>query len=127
MPRRQWGWALLLLLSLLVACRPASEPSTALTVEGVYRVKGLDLAGQAYQGMLTVERTGEVYRLTWQLPEGQLIGIGVLHDTVLAASWGGTTGTGIVAYTVLPGGVLEGVWTFSGSEQTGTERATRQD
>jgi hypothetical protein len=116
-----------LVLGLLVACSPASDSSTVPTLEGVYRVKGVDLTGQTYQGTLTIERTGEIYRLTWQLETGVITGVGVLRAGVLAASWDEATGTGVVAYTVSPNGTLEGIWTCSGSEQTGTERATRQD
>lgn len=127
---RKW-LTLFALLTLALGCvlLPTSSPPAATSpprasgkagdLSGSYRITGTNPDGRPYQGTLTIEAHGEVYFLTWETGDTLIEGVGLLKGNVLSAGWN----CGVITYSVLENGTLEGIWALCGESRVGTERA----
>ncbi|MBC7228443.1 MAG: hypothetical protein H5T61_14630 [Thermoflexales bacterium] len=123
--------ALLSLVVLTMGCvlLPTSSPPAATSpprasedtggLSGVYRVTGTNPDGRPYEGTLTIEAQGDVYALSWEIGDTVIEGVGLLRGNVLSGGWD----CGVVTYSVLEDGTLEGLWALCGGSRVGTERA----
>jgi len=96
---------------------PVAPLGADVTVEGTYTIaKGTDpRTGQAYGGRVVVSRSGEAFRLTWELPGAPPTeGVGVLVGQVLAVGRGTGVEHGVVAYA-LSSTEIEGRWAAAGA------------
>jgi hypothetical protein len=93
-------------------------------VEGVYVVKGTNPGGDSYQAKLKVAKTGQTYRLEWEVAGTSLNGVGIKVDDGLFAVWGEKEPFGVVSYS-FEEGRAKGIWTLSDATQTATENLTR--
>jgi uncharacterized caspase-like protein len=85
----------------------ASRSSAVVVRTGNYRVKGTNPNGSAYQGTLTIERSGALYQVRWKIGKDTYEGQGTLNGSTLTVDWGQPDP---VIYQVLHDGTLEGTW-----------------
>src|SRR5471030_1741982 len=112
----------------------SSSSSTSATksappdIAGKYSVTGTNANGSAYKGDLEVIKHGDVYQFRWS---GGAIydGVGVqLGDVIAVAFTTGENGKGcgVVDYAIADdGATLDGKWGYWGTNEGGTEKATR--
>jgi hypothetical protein len=93
-------------------------------IEGAYVIKGTNPAGATYQGNLKIAKTGQTYRLGWDVAGRSTKGIGIKVDDGLFAAFGDKEPVGVISYS-FEGGQAKGVWTLSGATQTATESLSR--
>lgn len=93
---------------------------------GSYRVQGTNPGnGSAYGGTVTVEKTGDTYRVVWVVGSTRYVGTGIGNKDFIAVSYRAGNDSGLALYGS-DGGNWQGVWTYSGGKQIGTERWLRQ-
>lgn len=104
-------------------------PAQAQTVKaGAYTVEGTNLDGSAYDGTATIKLTSETTcAIVWKTGSGKKNtsnGICMLYENAFAAGYVLDGEVGLVVYEVRDDGVLEGAWTISGQDGSGTETLT---
>ena len=108
--------------------RPSNRTTSPTTnLGGRYTVFGTNPDGGEYTGSLEVIPRGGVYQFRWNAGT-QYDGIGVTNGHIVAVAFAsGTNGTGcgVVDYTVMSDGTLDGKWGYWGTSAGGTERARR--
>ena len=117
---RQWSMlaAAALVFSSIAAF--AAEPI------GSYQVEGSNPGGGSkYTGTVTVERTGETYRVVWVVGETRYVGTGIGDKNFIAVSYRSGGDTGLALYGE-DGGNWVGLWTYAGGRELGAERWLRQ-
>jgi hypothetical protein len=93
---------------------------------GRYDVVGTNPGdGSGYQGTVVVERTGDTYRVTWNVGGQRYVGTGVGDANFVAVSYRSGSETGLALYGA-SGADWRGVWTDAGGRQLGSERWTRR-
>jgi len=93
---------------------------------GRYRVVGSNPANQTkYAGMVTVERTGETFRVTWRIGKQVFVGTGIGGDNGFAVAYRSGNRTGIAIY-VAKGVDWKGLWTYAGGRAIGAEAWIRR-
>jgi hypothetical protein len=93
---------------------------------GRYDVEGTNPGnGSAYRGTVTVERTGETYRVTWIVGSTRYVGTGIGNREFIAVSYRAGNETGLAMYGS-EGDGWKGIWTYAGGRQIGQERWERQ-
>ena len=90
-------------------------------LEGEYDATGKNPDGKGYKAKLTVEPAGKLYRFVWS---NNADGVGIKQGANVAVGIGGKR-CGFVAYQIKPDS-LDGIWGGYGTDQTGTEKATKQ-
>ncbi len=109
---------------------------------GVYDVVGGNTDGTSgYRGEVSVERTGETYRVTWIIAGKTHIGTGIgakfegdrfemgpatEDDTAISVGYVAADGFGIAMFFEQPDGEWAGVWTYGGSNRVAGETWTRR-
>ena len=96
-------------------------------IAGKYNVTGTNPNGSAYKGTLEVIPHGDVFQFRWSAGN-QSDGVGVVNGDVVAvafASGANGKGCGVVDYTINGDGSLDGKWGYWGTDESGTETATR--
>ncbi|MFD1327311.1 hypothetical protein [Mycoplana ramosa] len=101
-------------------------PAAAQTVSaGTYTVEGTNLDGSSYGGTATITLESDTTcSIEWQTGDTASQGVCMLNDNAFAAAYVLDDAIGLVVYEVKPGGVLEGVWTITGQDGSGTEVLT---
>lgn len=89
---------------------------------GEYDATGKNPNGKEYKTKLTVEPAGNLYRFAWS---NDTDGVAIKRGDNVAVGIGGRR-CGFVTYQAQSDGSLDGIWGGGGSDQTGTERATKQ-
>jgi hypothetical protein len=93
---------------------------------GRYRVTGSNPGGgNEYSGTVTVERTGETFRVSWQIGSQVFTGTGIGSDKGLAVSYRSSDFHGLAIYGV-DGDGWDGVWTVTDGRTLGTEKWRRE-
>lgn len=88
---------------------------------GSYSIEGTNPgAGSKYLGTVTVEKTGQTYRVVWDVGGTRYIGTGIGDKDFIAVSYMSDRDTGLALYGA-NGGNWSGVWTYAGGRQIGTE------
>lgn len=94
---------------------------------GTYTVEGTNLDGSAYEGTATIELTSETTcSIEWHTGSTTSNGICMLYGDAFAAGYVLGDAVGLIVYQVKGEGVLEGAWTISGKDGSGTENLTLQ-
>jgi hypothetical protein len=97
-------------------------------IAGTYNITGTNPeGGGTYKGTLKVITRGDVYQFQWNAGT-QYDGVGVQNGNIIAVAY--TTGTdgkgcGVVDYDIAGDGSLSGKWGYWGTNDAGTETATR--
>jgi hypothetical protein len=93
---------------------------------GDYRVEGNNPGGGAkYTGTVTVEKSGDTYRVTWVVGSTRYIGTGIGDKNFLAVSYTSGNETGLALYGE-DGGNWVGIWTNAGGRTLGAEAWKRK-
>jgi hypothetical protein len=93
---------------------------------GRYSVVGTNPGNKArYSGTVRVERTGETFRVTWDIGSQTFVGTGIGSEKGLAVTYRSGSQTGLAIYGA-NGNNWEGVWTYTGGQDIGGEAWTRQ-
>jgi hypothetical protein len=92
---------------------------------GKYDVAGTNPSGSTYSGTVSVQKTGDTYKVSWTIGGTQYIGTGIGNDEFLAVSYvsGGNTGLALFGED---GDGWKGIWTYAGGTQVGTEAWTKK-
>lgn len=88
---------------------------------GKYSIEGTNPGGGgSYSGTVSVEKTGQTYRVIWIVGGTRYVGTGIGDKDFLAVSYKSGSDTGLALYGS-DGGNWAGVWTYAGGRQMGTE------
>ena len=105
----------------------STSAAPAPDIAGKYDITGTNPDGASYKGTLEVITRGDVYQFRWNAGS-QYDGVGVQNGNIVAVAF--TTGTegkgcGVVDYDIRGDGALDGKWGYWGTNEAGTESATR--
>jgi hypothetical protein len=88
---------------------------------GHYSVQGTNPGSTSrYGGTVSVEKTGQTYRVIWIVAGQRYIGTGIGNGEFVAVSYVSGRETGLALYAP-NGDNWSGVWTFANGRQMGTE------
>ena len=88
---------------------------------GSYNVLGTNPGSNSqYHGTVQVTRTGQTYRVVWVVGNARYVGTGIGNREGLAVSYKSGNSSGLALYGA-DGGNWQGVWTYSGGRDIGTE------
>lgn len=105
----------------------AASAQAQTVATGTYDVEGTNLDGSSYRGTATITLTSETTcAIEWTTGSTTSQGICMLYDNAFAAGYVLGDSIGLVVYEVRDDGSLEGAWTISGQDGSGTERLTPQ-
>lgn len=106
----------------------AAAPAAAQTVNaGTYTVKGTNLDGSSYEGTATITLASETTCvIEWKTGGTTSQGVCMLHEDAFAAAYMLQDQIGLIVYKVKGDGVLEGSWTLTGKDGSGTETLTEE-
>jgi hypothetical protein len=92
---------------------------------GKYDVEGKNPSGSTYSGTVSVEKTGETFKVTWNVGGTKYIGTGIGNDEFIAVSYtsGGESGLALFGEQ---GDEWKGVWTYAGGTKIGAEVWTKK-
>jgi len=106
----------------------STNTAAAPDIAGQYSVAVTNFNGSPYKGDLEVIKHGDVYQFRWS-GGASYDGVGVqLGDVVAVAFSTGENGKGcgVVDHTIADDGAsLDGKWGYWGTDESGTEKATR--
>src|SRR5438046_6613087 len=105
----------------------SSAPAPAPDVAGHYNIVGTNPNGATYKGTLEVITRGDVYQFRWNAGT-QYDGVGVQNGKIVAVAFANGSdgkGCGVVDYDIESDGSLNGKWGYWGTNEAGTESATR--
>jgi hypothetical protein len=93
---------------------------------GKYDVEGSNPGnGKNYTGTVSVERTGDTYKVVWVIGGTRYTGTGIGNKEFLAVSYRTGNDTGLALYATTKDG-WKGIWTYANGTQIGTEEWTEQ-
>jgi hypothetical protein len=112
---------------LLVAAALLWTVATAFAADplGTYDVQGTSPDGSKYTGTATVTRTGQTYKVVWEIGGDKYTGTAIGDKDFLAISYVSGSETGLALYGA-DGGNWKGIWTYAGGTTMGTELWKRQ-
>ncbi|MFB9950481.1 hypothetical protein ACFFP0_16605 [Rhizobium puerariae] len=128
---RIWGIIMKKFLAFALLGAAVGWPAQAQTVNaGTYDVEGTNLDGSKYGGTATITLTSETTCvIEWKTGNSKKAtssGICMLYDNAFSAAYVMGKAVGLVVYEVKDDGSLEGAWTISGQDGSGTETLTPQ-
>jgi hypothetical protein len=89
---------------------------------GRYTIRGTNPgSGSTYSGEVAVTKTGDTYRVVWNVGGQTYTGTGIGSDNFLAVSYRSGNETGLALYGRKSDGTWQGVWTYAGGNQIGTD------
>ena len=93
---------------------------------GRYTVEGKNPGGgSSYSGTVSVEKTGQTYRVVWDVGGSRFVGTGVGNKDFLAVSYRSGSSTGLALYGQENGSWV-GIWAYADGQDLGAERWTRR-
>ena len=92
---------------------------------GTYDVDGRNPSGSAYEGTVTVKKTGDTYEVVWEVGGTRYVGTGIGNKDFIAITYRSGDDTGLALYGQ-DGGNWKGVWTYAGGTKVGAEFWKRQ-
>jgi hypothetical protein len=105
----------------------SASTAPAPDIAGNYNVVGSNPNGGSYKGTLEVITRGDVYQFRWNAGT-QYDGVGVQNGKIVAVAFANGPngkGCGVVDYDIAGDGSLNGKWGYWGTNEAGTESATR--
>ena len=114
-----------LLFPVLIALSMA-VPAAAQTVNaGKYKVEGTNLDGSKYSGTAEITLASETTCvIEWDTAGVKSSGACMLNGDAFAAAYMLEDELGLIVYKVMGNGTLEGAWTMTGKDGSGTETLT---
>lgn len=100
-----------------------SAPAGAKDIDGVYVVDGRDVGRETYKGVAEIRRSGPTYQMVWQIGPTAFVGTGLYAQGVLSVAFRDMQGRvlGLGVYSLQDDKTLAGLFTFVGSNRTGSE------
>lgn len=112
----------------LLLLTAASAVSAQTVNAGKYRVEGTNLDGSTYSGTAEITLASETTCvIEWNTAGVKSSGVCMLHEDAFSAAYVLEDALGLVVYKVKRGGKLEGSWTITGKDGSGTETLTEID
>ncbi|OJU04978.1 MAG: hypothetical protein BGN83_06115 [Rhizobium sp. 63-7] len=101
-------------------------PVAAQTVSaGTYNVEGTNLDGSSYEGTATITLASETTCvIEWKTGSTNSQGVCMLNGDAFAAAYVLGDAIGLIVYKVTGDGTLDGAWTITGKDGSGTEKLT---
>ncbi|HVZ00904.1 MAG TPA: hypothetical protein VHA35_15460 [Dongiaceae bacterium] len=97
-------------------------------LDGVFIIsRGVNPNGTVYQGDVTIKKSGAIYLVDWRTPNPSFIGTGVLLGDTFVVGYAVRHRSGVVAYCIRSGEMLDGVSGEASDSATGTETLRRGD
>ncbi|MGV8938289.1 MAG: hypothetical protein ACOH2J_14295 [Allorhizobium sp.] len=95
---------------------------------GKYTVEGTNLDGSSYSGTAEITLASQTTCvIEWKTGNTTSSGICMLHEDAFAAAYVLGDAIGLVVYKVTGDGTLEGAWTITGKDGSGTETLTEMN
>jgi hypothetical protein len=92
---------------------------------GHYVVRGTNPGdARPYSGVVVVVKTGDTYRVEWIIGGQTYTGTGIGTENFLAVAYRAGSQTGLALYNRKSDGTWEGIWTYGGGQQIGTDNWT---
>ena len=92
---------------------------------GKYTVEGKNLDGSAYSGTAEITLASETTCvIEWDTAGVKSSGACMLNGDAFAAAYMLQDELGLIVYKVMGNGILEGAWTMTGKDGSGTETLT---
>jgi len=91
---------------------------------GKYDVAGTNPSGSSYSGTVSVQKTGDTFKVTWNIGGTQYVGTAIGNDEFLAVSYVSGSNTGLALLSD-QGDEWKGIWTYAGGTKIGTETWTK--
>jgi hypothetical protein len=116
------------LFAIAAAALALSAAAAALAADlvGDYTIEGSNPGNKGhYTGTVTVRKTGETYSVVWVVGSTRYVGTGIGSKDFIAVSYRSGNDTGLALYGS-DGSNWNGIWTYAGGKQVGTERWLRQ-
>jgi len=123
-----WGDSMKNILFAALLGLAMAAPATAQTVNaGKYAVEGTNLDGSAYSGTAEITLASETTCvIEWETNGTKSSGVCMPNGDAFAAAYVLGDALGLVVYKVNGDGTLEGAWTITGKDGSGTETLTAQ-
>ena len=97
----------------------------AAEIGGAYSVQGTNLDGSPYRGTAEITVTSDTTcEISWTTGKTESQGFCMLKDDAFAAGYVLGDEIGLVIYNVNDDGTLDGAWTITGKDGSGTEVLT---
>lgn len=87
---------------------------------GTYDIDGVNPDGTTYEASVLVSKVGDTFSVTYSLDDRKVMGTAIGDDDVLAIGYGEAGDSG-VALMYRDGQRWQGVWSYLGAKQLGTE------
>lgn len=95
-------------LAKLTGLDGTANPVASGSIEGSYYVLGINTSGAAYRGKAEITKDGHLYKVQWDINNGDLYsGTGPLDGNTLTIDWGSDAPA---IYKLAPDGTLNGTW-----------------
>jgi hypothetical protein len=89
---------------------------------GRYDIEGTNPGSkETYRGTVAVERTGDTYRVVWEVGGSRYVGTGIGTKEFIAVSYRSGNNTGLALYGN-EGGIWQGIWTYANGRELGSEK-----
>ena len=111
---KQWLGLITASAMLTLAVPALADPT------GTYDIEGMNPDGSTYQASVLVSKVGDTFALTYTLDDRKVMGTAIGDDDVLAIGYGEADDSG-VALMYRDGETWQGVWSYLGAKQMGTE------
>ncbi|MBW9065309.1 hypothetical protein JNB71_18560 [Rhizobium herbae] len=109
----------------LLAATAASAVNAQTVNAGTYTVEGTNLDGSSYSGTAEITLASETTCvIEWETAGVKSSGVCMLNGNAFAASYVLEDALGLIVYEVKGNGTLEGRWTITGKDGSGTETLT---
>lgn len=121
-----WGVEMRILATTAIAVCLFCASAWAGDPVGNYNVSGKNPGGNgSYSGTASVEKTGETYKVTWNIGGTIYVGTAIGDKSFLAVSYRSGNNTGLALYGE-DGSNWAGIWTYQNGIKLGAEVWTRQ-
>lgn len=113
------------LIAALFGALAFASSASAQAIGGKYDVKGTNFDGSAYRGTATITLASDTTcSIEWKTGGTASQGICMRYANAFAASYVLNDAVGLLVYEVMPNGSMEGIWTVTGQDGSGTETLT---
>jgi len=102
------------------------SPAPADTLEGQYRIRGVEPDGRPYEGALAVKKMGETYVVIWSVGGRRFVGTALGAPSGFAVSFRHGEASGIAIFRPTEEG-YEGAFAYHLNARAGQERWIRRE
>ena len=97
-------------------------------ITGKYRSNGINPNGTEYQCDVVIKTMGDIFGVEWYFDNKlEYSGVGVFANGLFVVSFLSHQAYGVMAYEIIDGKRLEGIWTGADTDGLGIEKLTKID